>query len=45
MTYLEDLLRLRDQEITELRKRVEFLEAQIEVQQIKLNDVYYDENR
>lgn len=42
MTYLEDLLRLRDQEITELRKRVEFLEAQIEVQQIKLNNEYYD---
>jgi len=42
MTYLEDLLRLRDQEIYELRKRVEFLEAQIEVHQINIKENYYD---
>jgi len=31
MTYLEDLLRLRDQEIDALRKKIEELEAKLEI--------------
>jgi len=42
MTYNEDLLRLREQEAVALRKKVEELEAKIEIltQQIMTNDIY-----
>ena len=34
MTYLEDLLRLRDIEVNELRKKVEELEAKLEIEKL-----------
>jgi len=42
MTYKDDLLRLREQEAVALRKKVEELEAKIEIltQQIMTNDIY-----
>ena len=42
MTYNEDLLRLREKEAVALRKKVEELEAKIEIltQQIMTNDIY-----
>jgi len=42
MTYKDDLLRLREQETEALRKKVEELEAKIEIltQQIMTNDIY-----
>ena len=42
MTYNEDLLRLREQEAVALRKKVEELEAKIEIltQQIMTNEIY-----
>jgi predicted nuclease with TOPRIM domain len=42
MTHIEDLLRLREQEAVALRKKVEELEAKIEIltQQIMTNDIY-----
>ena len=42
MTYIEDLLRLREAEAVALRKKVEELEAKIEIltQQIMTNEIY-----
>jgi|TARA_S200002703_G_scaffold133171_1_gene121231 hypothetical protein len=42
MTYKDDLLRLREQEAVALRKKVEELEAKIEIltQQIMTNEIY-----
>ena len=42
MTYIEDLLRLREAETEALRKRVEVLEAKLEVltNQLQLDELY-----
>ena len=42
MTYKDDLLRLREQEAVALRKKVEELEAKIEIltQQLMTNEIY-----
>lgn len=42
MTYKDDLLRLREAETVALRKKVEELEAKIEIltQQIMTNEIY-----
>ncbi len=42
MTYLEDLLRLREQQIDALQQKIDELDAKLEVTQKKLNDYVTD---
>jgi len=42
MTYLEDLLRLREQQIDALQQKIDEVDAKLEVTQKKLNDYVTD---
>ncbi len=45
MTYNEDLIRVLRAENESLRNRLEFLEAQIEVNKLNIKENYYEQNR